>query len=166
MLKVTFLQTGGTIDKMYPSTDTHHGYNFEIGDPAFISILEKINHSFQFNSFSIVRKDSLDFTDEDRQKIFDTVSNIIGENIIITHGTDTIYNTAKKLSTIQNTKIILTGAMLPAEFSKSDAMFNLGMAVGAIQILPHNGVYIALYGAVVSWDKYPEISKMNSKATT
>ena len=62
MLKITFIQTGGTIDKVYPSTETTHGYNFEVGDPAFISILQKISHSFKFETISIIKKDSLDFT--------------------------------------------------------------------------------------------------------
>src|ERR1035437_9493008 len=119
-MKITFIQTGGTIDKTCPKTDTTHGYNFEIGDPAFISILEKMNPSFKFESMSVVKKDSLDFTDADRQTVFDAVNNCKDENIIITHGTDTIYQTAEKLSSIKNKKVILTGAMLPAEFSRSD----------------------------------------------
>jgi L-asparaginase len=162
-MKITFIQTGGTIDKVYPQTENTHGYNFEIGGPAFISILEKINHAFKFESLSIIKKDSLDFTDADRQEVFNTVNGNDNENIIITHGTDTIYQTAEKLSGIKNKKIILTGAMLPAEFSKSDAMFNLGLAVGAIQTLQFPGVYIALYGVVVSWNQFPEIAKINSK---
>ncbi len=158
-MKITFIQTGGTIDKIYPRTETSHGYNFEIGDPAFIAILEKVNPSFQFDSLSVVKKDSLDFTDEDRQVVFDTVNNCENENIIITHGTDTIHKTAEKLSTIKNKKVILTGAMLPAEFSKSDAMFNLGMAVGAVEMLSAPGVYICLYGVVVPWDKFLDVWK-------
>ena len=166
MLKITFIQTGGTIDKVYPSTETTHGYNFEVGDPAFISILQKISHSFKFETISIIKKDSLDFTEEDRQTVFNKVMDTSNENIIITHGTDTIYQTAEKLSSIQNKKIILTGAMLPAEFTRSDAMFNLGMAVGAIQTLSNKGIFIALYGVVVPWDQYPEVIKENSKKTS
>ena len=124
-MKITFIQTGGTIDKAYPQTETTHGYNFEIGDPAFVSIIEKMKPVFDFESVSIIKKDSLDFTDADRQKVFDTVNDCKNENIVITHGTDTIYQTAEKLSSIKNKKVILTGAMLPAEFSKSDAIFNL-----------------------------------------
>ena len=60
-------------------------------------------------------------------------------------------------------RVILTGAMLPAEFSRSDAMFNLGMAVGAIQTLPQPGVYIALYGAVVPWEQYPAVAATNER---
>ena len=109
------------------------------------------------------KKDSLDFTDEDRQAVFDTVIGVANENIIITHGTDTIYKTAEKLSSIKDKKIILTGAMLPAEFTRSDSMFNLGMAVGAIQTLQDKGVFIALYGMVVPWNQYPEVVKANSR---
>ena len=153
-MKITFLQTGGTIDKVYPQTETNHGYNFEIGAPALISILEKVNPAFEFETMSVVKKDSLDFTDADRQAVFDAANDCKNENIIITHGTDTIQKTAEKLSDIKNKKIILTGAMLPAEFSKSDAMFNLGMAVGALQTLQFQGVFICLYGLVVPWDQY------------
>ena len=162
-MKITFIQTGGTIDKAYPSTETTHGYNFEIGDPAFLSILQKINHTFEFENLSVVRKDSLDFTDADRQEVLDAVQRVQNDHVIITHGTDTIYQTAEALSVIMNKKIILTGAMLPAEFSRSDAMFNLGMAVGAIQTLQFYGVYIALYGVVVPWNQYPAIAKANAK---
>lgn len=153
-MKITFIQTGGTIDKVYPQTENTHGYNFEIGDAAFISILGKMNPSFKFESISIIKKDSLDFTDVDRQKVFDTVNDCENENIIITHGTDTIYQTAEKLSVIKNKKVILTGAMLPAEFSKSDAMFNLGMAIGAMQTLQFHGIYICLHGLVVPWNQF------------
>jgi L-asparaginase len=156
-MKITFIQTGGTIDKVYPQTETTHGYNFEIGDPAFISILEKMHPSFEFESISIIKKDSLDFTDIERQTVFDTVDNCKNENIIITHGTDTIYKTAEKLSSIKNKKVILTGAMLPAEFSKSDAMFNLGMSIGAMQMLPFYGIFICLYGIVVPWNQFKNI---------
>ncbi|MEK7496751.1 MAG: asparaginase domain-containing protein [Patescibacteria group bacterium] len=162
-MKITFIQTGGTIDKVYPSTEHTHGYNFEIGDPAFISIIQKINPSFEFDNMSVVKKDSLDFIDADRQIVFDAVVSCKNENIIITHGTDTIYKTAEKLSNIKNKKVILTGAMLPAEFSRSDAMFNIGLAVGAIQTLQSLGIYIALYGVVIPWDKYPDVLKLNQK---
>src|ERR1035437_3586829 len=111
-MKITFIQTGGTIDKDYPKTAITHGYNFEIGEPAFTSILEKMHPNFNFDSISVIKKDSLDFDDDD-EKIFNAVNDCKNENIIITHGTDTIYNTAKKLSSIKNKKIILTGAMLP-----------------------------------------------------
>ena len=162
-MKITFIQTGGTIDKAYPATETTHGYNFEIGDPAFVTILQKINHSFEFDSISVVKKDSLDFTDADRQAVYDAVEAVPHQNIIITHGTDTIYKTAERLASLKDKKVILTGAMLPAEFSRSDAMFNLGMAVGALQTLQHPGIYIALYGVVVPWDQFPAVAQINTQ---
>ncbi len=162
-MKITFIQTGGTIDKAYPQTETTHGYNFEIGDPAFILILQQVNHAFEFESMSVIKKDSLDFTDADRQTVFDAVSGCKNSDIIITHGTDTIYKTAEKLSRIKDKKVILTGAMLPAGFSRSDAMFNLGLAIGAIQTIQLPGTYIALYGVVVPWDQFPSVEKANAK---
>lgn len=158
-MKITFIQTGGTIDKNYPQTENTHGYNFEIGDPAFISILNKIKPNFEFEEFSVVKKDSLDFTDEDRQTVFDTVNEATNDRIIITHGTDTIYKTAEKLSSIKDKKVILTGAVLPEEFIKSDAMFNIGMSVGAIQVLGENGIYIALDGIVVPWNEFLAVKR-------
>lgn len=158
-MNITFIQTGGTIDKAYPRTETTHGYNFEIGEPAFMEIFKKVTPCFQSEFLSIIKKDSLDFTDEDRQEVYDTVCGVTNDNIIITHGTDTIYQTAEKLSGIANKRVVLTGAMLPAEFSKSDAMFNVGMAIGAVQTILSCGVYIALYGRVVPWDQYPSVVK-------
>jgi L-asparaginase len=75
------------------------------------------------------------------------------EKIVITHGTDTIHLTAKRLVFLKGKTIVVTGAMLPEKFYSSDAHFNLGMAVATVQIAKP-GVYIALYGRVVPWDKY------------
>jgi L-asparaginase len=160
-MKITFIQTGGTIDKDYPKTVTTHGYNFEIGEPAFTSILKKMHPAFDFDSMSVLKKDSLDFDDDDDDddddKIFNAVNDCKNEHIVITHGTDMIDKTAEKLSSIKNKKVILTGAMLPAKFSDSDAVFNVGMAIGAIQTLPSYGIYICLYGLVVPWNQFTNV---------
>jgi len=149
-MKITFIQTGGTIDKDYPKLVK--GYAFEIGEPAVKRILEKINPNFEYEIVSVLKKDSLDITDEDREKIYETCQKADSDKIIITHGTDTMIETAKKLSEIRNKVIILTGAMKPERFKGSDADFNLGTAVGAINVL-ENGVYIAMNGRVYPWDK-------------
>ena len=98
-------------------------------------------------------KDSLDITDEDRQNLFDIVKNLNENKIVITHGTDTIQLTAKKLSEVKNKKIVLTGAMIPEKFKDSDADFNLGMAVAGVQFLS-DGVYIALFGKLSKWEEF------------
>jgi len=149
-MKITFIQTGGTIDKDYPKLAK--GYGFDIGEPAVKRILEKVNPNFGFEIISILKKDSLDITDEDREKIYEVCVKADSDKIIITHGTDTMIETAKKLSEIKNKVIILTGAMKPERFSDSDASFNIGTAIGAVNIL-ENGVYIAMNGRIYSWDR-------------
>ncbi|MDO9575611.1 MAG: asparaginase domain-containing protein, partial [bacterium] len=92
-MKITFIQTGGTIDKDYPKLAK--GYGFEIGEPAVKRILEKVNPNFGFEIISILKKDSLDITDEDREKIYEVCVKADSDKIIITHGTDTMIETAK-----------------------------------------------------------------------
>lgn len=149
-MKILFIQTGGTIDKDYPLLT--RGYPFEITEPAVQRILEKINPSFDFEILPLLQKDSLDLTDEDREKILEACLNTDINKIIITHGTDTIIETAKKLSGIKDKVIILTGSMRPERFSNSDAGFNIGVAVGAINVL-NSGVYIAMNGKIFDYQK-------------
>lgn len=149
-MKVTFIQAGGTIDKDYPKAVG--GYCFEIGEPAVKRILRRVNPNFGFEVVTVLRKDSLDITEEDRRKIRDACLNAGGDKIIITHGTDTMLETARELSGIKNKVIILTGASRPERFKDSDADFNLGTAVGAANVL-NEGVYVAMNGRVYPWDK-------------
>lgn len=149
-MKITFIQTGGTIDKDYPRSTK--GYAFEISEPAVTRILEKLNPSFEYEIISALKKDSLEITDDDRQKIYDICNRQENQNIIITHGTDTMRETAEKLSTIEGKTIVITGAMRPERFGNSDAPINIGTALGAVQVL-ENGVYIAMHGRVIPWDK-------------
>lgn len=149
-MKITFIQTGGTIDKDYPKTTK--GYAFEIAEPAVKRILQKINPNFDFEIIAVLKKDSLDINEEDRKKIYEACLKASNNKIIITHGTDTMIETAKKLSAIKNKVIILTGAMKPEKFSNSDASFNVGVAVGAINVLD-NGVFIAMNGRIYPADK-------------
>ncbi|MDO8740513.1 MAG: asparaginase domain-containing protein [Candidatus Woesearchaeota archaeon] len=146
---VKIFTTGGTIDKDYSAEAGV--YNFEIAEPAIRRILDNVNPNFPFEIVSILRKDSLDLTEEDRQKIYDSCKNEASDKIIITHGTDTMVETAKKLSAIKNKVIILVGSSKPAKFSDSDASFNIGTAIGVLNIL-NNGVYIAMNGGVCAWD--------------
>lgn len=152
-MKITFIQTGGTIDKDYPQGAINHGYEFEITDPAFIPILARAKPDFEYEIISVLKKDSLDITEEDRIRIYDLISSSVNNKFVITHGTDTIHLTAEKLSKISDKTIVLTGAMLPEKFYDSDADFNLGMAVGGVETLPY-GVYICLYGNLVKWELF------------
>ena len=136
-MKVTFIQTGGTIDKDYPKT--MKGYAFEIANPAVERILEKLNPDFEYEILSVLKKDSLEITEIDREIILATCKSVSNDKIIITHGTDTMLETAKVLGVLMDKIIILTGAMKPERFSNSDAPITVGMAIGAINVLS-NGV--------------------------
>ncbi len=148
-MKIIFIQTGGTIDKDYPRPTK--GYAFEIGDAALVRILEKANPQFEFEVLPLLKKDSLDMADKDRERIYEACMKADSDRIIITHGTDTIIETAEKLSRIENKVIVLTGATRPERFSDSDAAFNVGTAVGAVNVL-EPGVYIAMNGRIYAWD--------------
>jgi len=152
-MKIFFIQAGGTIDKNYTPEGDTHGYNFRIEEPSVSEILNIINPDFEYEIASVVKKDSLDMTDEDRQAILKKCKKVIWDKIIITHGTDRFVKTAEVLSEIKNKTIILTGAHKPEKFKNSDADFNIGVAIGAISNLKQ-GVYISLNGIVYPWDKY------------
>lgn len=151
-MKLLFIQAGGTIDKGYPSGDDNHGYNFEIIEPAFNSILERINLDYEFDAETVIKKDSLDMTDKDREHIKMVCAQASNKRIVITHGTDTMLKTAAVLSGVPDKTIVLTGSLLPERFKDSDADFNLGFAVASAGILA-NGVYIAMSGRAHEWNK-------------
>ena len=149
-MKILFLQTGGTIDKDYEKG--RRAYLFEITDPAVGRVLQRTHPNFEYKVVSLTKKDSLDLTDVDRKKIFDCCKKAAADKIVITHGTDTMTKTARLLSTIENKTIVITGSSRPERFSDSDAAFNIGTAIGAVQTLP-SGVYIAMSGRIYDWDK-------------
>jgi L-asparaginase len=155
-MQILFIQTGGTIDKDYPKTVK--GYGFEITKPAVESILKKLPIAFKYKITSFLKKDSQEITEEDRSNLLKFCTRVKEDKIIITHGTDTMIQTAKYLSTIKNKTIILTGAMLPEKFKDSDAGFNLGIALGAIEYLGR-GVYVAMNGRVYRNNKVKRESK-------
>lgn len=131
-----------------------HGENadFTISTPAFLSVLERVNPSFSYESKSLLRKDSTDITTSDRDVILAACRDSSIDKIIITHGTDTMIDTARSLQAITNKTIVLTGAFTPEQFRVSDTDFNLGAAIGAVQSLDY-GVYIAMNGNVLSCDE-------------
>ena len=110
-MKILFIQTGGTIDKDYPRTTA--GYAFEITTPAVQRILESIQPSFEYEILPLLQKDSLDMTDDDRSTIYNACLKSDLKKIIITHGTDTLIETAQKLASIKGKTIVLTAAKLP-----------------------------------------------------
>lgn len=145
-LKITFIQTGGTIDKDYPKT--RNGWAFEIGDPAIQRILEKINPTFTYEIITAFKKDSLEIDSSDRNHLLALIQKQPSTIFIITHGTDTLIKTGKFLEKNLNEKlVILTGALRPERFTNSDAALNIGTAIGAANILS-KGIYIAMNGLI------------------
>ena len=140
---------GGTFDKEYNEItgklyfkDTHMREILDLGR-------SKLDVSIR----TLMMIDSLDMTDSDRNLILENCVSTKGDQIIITHGTDTMTDTAKLLATGNLEKtIVLTGAMIPFKFGTSDGLFNLGNALGFVQSLPH-GVYIAMNGRCFDYDK-------------
>ena len=145
MNKLLIVTTGGTIDKIYFDDMS----DYQIGDPQIGQILEHMQVGFNFEVKAVIRKDSLHFSDEDRHAIHAAISASDATHVLITHGTDTMVKTALMLKDIPNKTIVLTGALNPARFRDSDAVFNIGCAVGAVQSLPP-GAWITMNGCI--WD--------------
>ena len=146
-MKIKFFSVGGTIDKIYFDALSR----YEVGDSNIKDILQNARVNFDYEIESLLKKDSLDMTEQDRLIILKAVQDEFNDKIIITHGTDTMIETAVALSSIKGKVIVLTGAMEPAKFKTSDAMFNLGFAVAAVQVLPA-GVYLAISGRIFTPD--------------
>lgn len=150
-MRITFVQTGGTIDKDYPRASG--GYAFELGSPAAARLLERWTPSFAFEVREACRKDSSEITDDDRRALAALVSDAGSDGVVITHGTDTLLETARYLAQhVCGRRVVLTGAMRPERFSDSDAALNFGCAVGALQVAP-KGVYVAMHGIVGRHDQ-------------
>ncbi len=148
MHSISIIAVGGTIDKVYFDAKSV----YEVGPPNIEKVLAELNLSISYRVTSLIRKDSLDLTDADRELLAAAVANDPCLRILITHGTDTMVETAKALRTIAGKTIVLTGALEPALFKTSDAVFNIGCALGAVQVLPP-GVYIAMNGRIFAGDK-------------
>ena len=160
-MKVAILTTGGTFDKVYFDANSE----YSIGDPCITSILDEGNVNSDYRIQSILKKDSLDITSKERQIIKNSVQECVEERIIIIHGTDTMVETAKSLEDIKDKTIVLTGAMQPARFKKTDAIFNSGFALAAVQILEY-GVYITMNGMIFRSDnvkKNIDLGKFETK---
>ena len=154
-MKILFIQTGGTIDKDYEKG--RKAYLFEITDPAVGRIMKRAHPNFKYEVVTLTKKDSLDLTDADRKKIYNYCAKSKEERIVITHGTDTMDKTAKLLSGLTGKTIVFTGSSRPERFTDSDADFNLGGAVTAVQTLPH-GVYVVMSGRVYPCDRFKKAS--------
>ncbi|MCH7854161.1 MAG: asparaginase [Proteobacteria bacterium] len=145
---IRFISTGGTIDKVYFDALSQ----FEVGDSQLEYILTEGLAAFDYDVVPLFRKDSLELTDEDRQELRDFIEANDASRFVITHGTDTMVQTAAVISGIAGKSIVLTGSLSPARFKGTDAIFNVGLAVAAVQIVKP-GVYIAMNGQVFAADQ-------------
>ena len=145
MEELLIVTTGGTIDKVYFDDKS----DFQGGEPQIGRSLEERGVAFRFRVIPILRKDSLHIDDADRELLRATIAAQPARHVLVTHGTDTMVETAKALASLEDRTIVLTGALNPARFRGSDAEFNIGTAVGAVQSLPP-GVHIAMNGRI--WD--------------
>jgi L-asparaginase len=155
-MKIKIFTVGGTIDKIYFDKRS----KYEVGEPQIVQILAEANVNFEYELVSILRKDSLDLTDTDRQLVYDRIAADESQYVLVTHGTDTIIQTAKKLQSIPNKVIVLTGAIEPARSKSSDAPFNVGSAIAALQLLPP-GVYLAINGRILDPNKVKKNMELN-----
>ena len=143
MKPIQIFTTGGTIDKVYFDALSE----FQVGDTGIGNMLAEANIAYDYEISPLMKKDSLEITDVERELIRAAVMACPRDHILITHGTDTMAHTARHISGIEGKTIVLTGAMLPATHRATDAVFNVGFAMAALQLLPA-GTYLAMNGQV------------------
>jgi len=142
------LTTGGTIDKVYFDANSQ----YEVGDPVVADVLKAMNVSVDFTTREVCRKDSLEINDDDRRALLEHIQQAEQQHILVTHGTDTMIDTALSLGQEHGKTVVFTGAMQPAAFKETDGIFNIGSALGALAIAPP-GVYVAMNGKIFTPDK-------------
>lgn len=145
---ILLLTTGGTIDKIYFDALS----DYQVGETVMAKLLDVARVKRPFRIEEVTRKDSLELDDTDRALIAARATAAREKHIVITHGTDTMTETAKLLADIAGKTIVLVGALAPARFGESDASFNLGMAFATAQVA-EPGVYITMSGSVFCADK-------------
>ena len=147
-MTIRIFTTGGTFDKVYFDAKSE----FQIGESMVSELLTEANVNFDYEIESILKKDSLDMDDSDRKLIREKLETTDSKRVILTHGTDTMVETATALAGIEDKTIVLFGAMQPARMRCSDAQYNLGVATAAVQLLPA-GIYLAMNGQIFDPDK-------------
>lgn len=146
-MAIKIITTGGTFDKVYYDALSE----FSIGEPMAEPLLTEAGVHCCYSITSLLKKDSLEFTDADRQLLANKIRQCPDQKVLVIHGTDTMTLSAQALGTITDKTVVFTGAMQPARMRSSDAPFNLGFALGVVQCLPA-GVYIAMHGQVFTAD--------------
>jgi len=140
--------TGGTFDKEYNELNGELFFK----ETHLYEMLKLGRCRLEFDITTLMMIDSLDMTDSDRDIILENCISAKEKKIVITHGTDTMVETARVIAgSVKDKTIVLTGAMIPYKFGSSDGLFNLGSALAFVQTLPH-GVYIAMNGKYFNWD--------------
>ena len=145
---ILILTTGGTIDKIYFDALS----DYQVGETVMAKLLEIARVKRPFRIEEVTRKDSLELDDADRARIRQRVIAAPENHILITHGTDTMTETAKLLADVPAKTVVLVGALAPARFGESDASFNLGMAFATVQTAAP-GIYITMSGSVFPADR-------------
>lgn len=145
---VLVVTTGGTIDKVYFDARS----DYEVGESVVAELLREAQVQVPFEMLSLLKKDSLEITDADREMIRERIAARPERRVLVTHGTDTMTETARALQPLSGRTIVLTGSLAPARFARTDAVFNVGMAFAAVQALPA-GVYIAMNGQLFAADR-------------
>lgn len=160
-MKLKIFATGGTFDKIYNESDG----SLIFRETHLNKILDECKSKVDIGIETIMLIDSLYMADSHRQEILNRCKSCQEDKIVITHGTDTMVETAKLLGKdIKDKTIVLTGSMIPYSFVKSDAHFNLGCAIAFVQFLP-KGVYIAMHGKIFNYDKVKK-NKQNNEFET
>lgn len=146
-MKLQIFTTGGTIDKVYFDAQS----TYAVGEPQIVEILRLAGASLDFDCTNLLRKDSLEITETDRELIAAEVAAATPNHVIVTHGTDTMVETAKvvakSLGDDTSKTVVFVGSLTPARFKASDAEFNIGFATAAVQSLSP-GVYVTMNGRV------------------
>lgn len=142
-MKLSIYTMGGTIDKIYFDDLS----SYEVGEPQAGEILKEAKADIGFTVHEVLRKDSLHLTAEDRALLKARIMADPARMVLVTHGTDTMADTARAMGDIPGKVIVFTGALSPARFKGSDAPFNVGLAIGAAQCLTP-GVYVCMNGRV------------------
>ena len=145
--RITFVLTGGTIDKEYDALDIA----FTIGQGAVGRILGFVNPNFEATIIPVVQKVSVNILPEEKEAILKACERAVDGKIIVTYGTDAMTEAGRLLKDIEGKTIVLVGSLKSQLIKDTDAEFNLGFAVAAVQTMPP-GVYVAMSGRIYSWD--------------
>lgn len=143
MSDIALVTMGGTIDKDYFDALSE----YQVAETLIPNLIGRIGCDLEIETHEVCRKDSLEVTEDDRMRLKQLVESLSTVKVLVTHGTDTMVDTARFLGNIPGKVVVFTGAMRPSRFSDTDALFNVGVALGALRSL-EEGVFVAMSGQV------------------